>query len=158
MSFQKRYSSLWSVFKALWWLLRHYDVFYLSHSLSPSSLLDRSTCHSLDHTRRHSHTHTCVDSRCQSVPEHILSTKRINRMFEKLHCQFGSWKLQYIFTVMLLCIKNVCFMFYPVHMPLQSIHLNMCSARWFGHMTLHSGTSSTGGSPHHRNQKGTLGK
>lgn len=68
--------------------LKHYDdfwgtmiFFYLSHSLSPSSLLDRSTCHSLDHTRRHSHTHTCVDSRCQSVPEHILNTKYINRMF-----------------------------------------------------------------------------
>lgn len=111
MSSQNRYSSLWSVFKAdimmtseaLW------CFFYPSHSLSPSSLLDRSTCHSVDHTRRHSHTHTCVDSRCQSVPEYILNTKHINRMFEKQNCQFGNWKLLYIFTGMCIFRNAVVF-------------------------------------------------
>ncbi len=136
--------------------------FYPSHSLSPSSLLDRSTCHSVVHTRRHSHTHTCVDSRCQSVPEYILNTKHKQDVWKtKLNL---ATECCYIFSLvcafleMLLCIKNVWFMSYPVHMPLQSIHLDMCSARWFGHMTLHSGTSSAGGSLHHRNQMGTLGK
>lgn len=73
-------SSLWSFFYVYNIMIRSpYDVFYPSHSVCPPSLLDRNTCHSVGHTRHHSHTRICVDTSCQNVPEHIL--KNINRTF-----------------------------------------------------------------------------